>query len=66
VLDDARYTAPVGQPRNYQLRVDGNQLHAFVNGQRVLWAVDSDLAEGRYGIGSYRTAARFWTITANQ
>jgi hypothetical protein len=65
-LDDARYTVPVGQARTYTLRVEGNQLHASVNGQRLLWAVDSDLAEGRYGIGSYRTAARYWTIGANQ
>jgi hypothetical protein len=66
VLDAASYTVPAGQSRDYQLRVEGNQLHAFVNGQHLLWAVDSELTEGRYGIATYRTAATFRTISASQ
>lgn len=66
VLDAASYTVPAGQSRGYQLRVEGNQLHAFVNGQHLLWAVDSELKEGRYGIATFRTTATFRTVTAVQ
>ena len=44
----------------------GGLLHAYVNGERVATAVDSDLPTGRYGIGTYRTAASFSSIGATQ
>lgn len=66
VLDAASYTAPVGQQRTYQLRVEGNQLHGFANGQRVLMAIDDDLKEGRYGAATFRAAATFHQVSGYQ
>ena len=59
-------TIPPGQLRYYELRAPGNQLHAFFNGEWVATAVDSDLPSGRYGIGTYRTAASFSAFTVVQ
>ena len=66
VLDAASYTAPVGQQGTYQLQVQGNQLHGFVNGQLVLMAIDDDLKEGRYGVATFRAAATFHQVGASQ
>jgi hypothetical protein len=60
------FSAVPGQIRSYELRALGNQLHAFVNGERIATAVDSDLPVGRYGLGTYRTAATFRSMDAIQ
>jgi hypothetical protein len=66
VLVGRTFTAVPGQLRSYEMRVQGNQLHAFVNGERIATAVDSDLPIGRYGIATYRTAATFRSMDAIQ
>lgn len=66
VLAATSLSTTPGQLRGYELRAQGNELHAFVNGERVATAVDSDLPMGRYGIGTYRTAASFSGISATQ
>ncbi len=65
VLDAASYAVPAGQA-SYELRVESNQLHGFVNGIRLLWAVDDDLHEGRYGVATYRAAATFRFVSGSQ
>jgi hypothetical protein len=44
--------------RFYQLRFEvlGNELHAFVDDRYVAGAIDNDIAQGQYGVGSYRGA----------
>ena len=66
VLDGANYTVPAGLMRTYSLSVEGNQLHAYVDGRHLLWAIDDDLKEGRPGAATFRTAATFKYISANQ
>lgn len=66
VLVGRTFAAVPGQLRFYELRAQGNQLHAFVNGERIATAVDSDLPAGRYGLGTYRTAATFRSMDAIQ
>lgn len=59
VLDTA--TLPVAVNTWYALRLDilGTRLRAFVNGRLVLEATDNTAphVSGRYGLGSFRTAA---------
>jgi hypothetical protein len=59
VLDTA--TMPVAANTWYSLRLDivGNKLTAYVDGRLVLEATDgtSPHTEGRYGLGSFKTAA---------
>ena len=66
MLDGANYTVPAGLMRTYSLSVEGNQLHAYVDGRHLLWAIDDDLKEGRPGAATFRTAATFKYISANQ
>ncbi len=46
VLASKSFTVAPGQLRSYELRVLGNELHAFFNGERIATAVDSDLPSG--------------------
>lgn len=59
VLDTA--TLPVAVNTWYALRLDivGNSLRAYVNGRLMLEATDATAPHvaGRYGVGSYKTAA---------
>lgn len=59
-LDTA--TMPVASNTWYNLRLDivGTQLRAYVDGRLVLEATDTSAphAAGRYGVGSYKTAAQ--------
>ena len=66
VLAAKSFTIAPGQLGRYELRVLGNELHAFFNGERVATAIDSDLPSGRYGIGTYRAAASFSSISVTQ
>ena len=55
-----------GTTHHYELRVIGNELHAFVDRVRYLSTVDDSLATSSYGISTYRTAARWRTLTIFQ
>jgi hypothetical protein len=66
VLAGKSFTVAPGQLRTYELRALGNELHAFVDGVRIVTALDSDLPSGRYGIATYRTAASFATFSVTQ
>jgi hypothetical protein len=55
VLKAASFT-PGADFRRYDLRVVGHELHAYVDYALVAVANDADIAEGIFGLASYRTA----------
>lgn len=57
VLKSVSYTATPGEMHAYSFSAYGNQLHAFVDDRRVASAIDDALPRGKYGMGTYRTAA---------
>ena len=66
VLGATSFTAVPGAAHRYGLRAVGNELHGFVDGVRVLSAVDTELASGSYGITTYRSAASWGTLLVSQ
>ncbi len=66
VLASAPFAPAPGTFHDLRLDVLGNQLHAFVNGQRVAQALDDAISRGIYGLGTYRTAATFRNLNVLQ
>jgi hypothetical protein len=67
VLAGTSYTVPAaGQTRSYAISVSGNELYGFVNGEQMVTAIDSDLPQGRFGVGTYRAKATFSAVEALQ
>jgi hypothetical protein len=54
--------------RFYDLRFDvfRDQLHVYVDGVLLAQAIDGEIPRGRYGLGTYRTAATFQSFEVNQ
>ncbi len=66
VLKAVSFTAAPGAMREYTLSVRGNELHALVDGQLVATALDDALPRGKYGMGTYRTAATWQDFSVSQ
>ena len=66
VLASVAFTAVPRQFHEYRLRVVGDQLHAYVDGELVAWARDGDIARGKFGIGTYRARAMWQAANAIQ
>lgn len=66
VLKSVPYKAAPGQYHDYDFSVIGNELHAYVDGVFVAGAIDDAIAEGQYGLGTYRAAATFQNFGAAQ
>jgi len=56
-LDTASMTVSLNTWYDLRLEIVGTSLRAYVNNQLVLEATDSTHAAGKFGVGSYRTAA---------
>jgi hypothetical protein len=59
ILDTAPLTVAAGTAYTLRLEAIGTSLRAYVNGNVVLEANDSSHARGKYGLATYRTAAKF-------
>jgi hypothetical protein len=66
VLAAANFTPVPGQNHDLRFRVINDQLQLFVDNVMVASAHDSDIARGKYGIATYRTAATWDGIVAFQ
>jgi hypothetical protein len=66
VLDNAPFTVATGTTYTLRLEAIGSSLRAYVNGNLVLEAKDSSHASGKYGLATYKTAARFDDLVAWQ
>jgi hypothetical protein len=58
--------APGAGYRTYRLRVIGRELHGYVDNELLLAANDGDIAEGAYGLSTYRTAISSSRFYASQ
>jgi hypothetical protein len=65
VLRSASFAPGTGY-RQYGLRVIGRELHGYVDGELVLASNDGDIAEGAYGLTTYRTAISSSRFYASQ
>jgi hypothetical protein len=66
VLDEAPFTVTAGTSYRVRLEAIGSYLRLYVNGQFVAEAVDSAIAQGRYGLVTYRAAAEFDNFNASR
>lgn len=66
VLRSVPFSAEPGRFYRLGLDVLGDQLHAYVDGAFVAGAVDGDIAEGKYGLGSYRAAFTYQWFDVRQ
>jgi hypothetical protein len=66
VLASAPFTPVPGQYYEVQFRVIDDQLELLVDGVRLASAHDGAIAGGQYGVATYRTAARWQSLSAQQ
>ena len=66
VLKSVPFTATPGRYYNFKFAVVGNELHAYVDDVFVAGAIDNDIAEGQYGLATYRAAATYQNFYVNQ
>jgi hypothetical protein len=66
VLASADFTPVPGQGYELQFRVINDQLKLFVNRVLVASAHDGDIAQGQYGLATYRTAATWDWVSVFQ
>jgi hypothetical protein len=66
VLKSVPFAAQAGRFYKVRFEVLGNELHAFVDGAFVAGAIDGDIASGKYGLGSYRSAFTYQTVEVHQ
>lgn len=65
-LDTAPMTVSLNTWYDLRLEIVGTSLRAYVNNQLLLEATDSTHATGRFGLGSFRTAAEADDFKATQ
>ena len=65
-LASASITAAPGQSYYLRFRVIGDVLQVFNNNVLLASAHDSEIKSGKYGIGMYRAAARWWSFRVEQ
>jgi hypothetical protein len=66
VLKAVPYTTVPGKYQTLTLTVIGNELTALVDDVVVARAIDNDISEGKFGLGTYRASAGFTYITVLQ
>jgi len=66
VLKSVPFTATPGRYYDFKFVVIGNELHAYVDDVFVAGAIDNGIAEGQYGLATYRAAATFQNFFAYQ
>jgi hypothetical protein len=66
VLGSADLPLVPGEAHEFRFRVIDDQLQLFVDDVMVASAHDHDIARGRYGIATYRTAATFDSVVVFQ
>jgi hypothetical protein len=66
VLKSVPFTATPGHYHDFKFVVVGNELHAYVDNVFVAGAIDNAIAEGQYGLGTYRAAATFQNFNVSQ
>lgn len=66
VLKSVPFTATPDHYYDFEFDVVGNELHAYVDGKFMAGAIDNAIAEGQYGLGTYRAAATFQNFFAMQ
>jgi hypothetical protein len=65
-LKAAPYTTVPGKYQTLTLTVIGNELTALVDDVVVARAIDNDISEGKFDLGTYRASAGFTYITVLQ
>ena len=66
VLASANFAAVRGQYYDVRFRVINDQLQLYVDRALVAAAHDRAIASGKYGLATYRAAARWETFWVNQ
>lgn len=66
VLESVPFTATPGRYYDFKFSVIGNELHAYVDNVFVAGAIDNGIAEGQYGLGTYRAAATWQNFFVDQ
>ena len=60
------FTTQPGRFYDLEFSVRRDELHAYVDGVLVAQAADTQIPDGQFGIGMYRTAATFSRFDASQ
>jgi hypothetical protein len=60
------FTAQPGRFYDLEFSARRDELHAYVDGVLVAQAADTQIPDGQFGIGMYRTAATFSRFEASQ
>jgi hypothetical protein len=66
VLKSVPFTATPGRYYDFRFAVVGNELHAYVDNVFVAGAIDNAIAEGQYGLATYRAATTYQTFYTYQ
>jgi len=58
-LASKSYSVTAGDSYEVRIAVSGTGMSLFVNGSQELSAVDSAIAEGKFGLGTYHAEGKF-------